>query len=112
MKRIAAIIRPERVGLVRKALEAVNCPGLTIIQVDGHGNQRGTIQKINGEEYKVGILPKTKIELVVKDGDVLKVVAAIRDAARTGQIGDGKIFVSPIDEVIRVRTGEIGGNAL
>ncbi|MFA6384512.1 MAG: P-II family nitrogen regulator [Candidatus Omnitrophota bacterium] len=112
MKKIAAIIRPERVGPVRKALEEVNCPGLTIIQVDGHGNQRGTIQKINGEEYKVGILPKTKIELVVKDGDVLKVVAAIRDAARTGRIGDGKIFVSPIDEVIRVRTGEIGGNAL
>jgi nitrogen regulatory protein P-II 1 len=112
MKKISAIIRPERVGAVRKALENVDCPGLTIIQVDGHGNQRGTIQKIRGIEYKVGILPKTKIELVVKDSDVLKMVAAIRDAALTGQIGDGKIFVSPMDEVIRIRTEEIGENAL
>jgi nitrogen regulatory protein P-II 1 len=112
MKKIAAIIRPERVGAVRKALENVNCPGLTIIQVDGHGNQRGTVQKIQGEEYKVGLLPKTKLELVVKDSEVQKVVAAIKDAARTGQIGDGKIFVSPMEEVIRIRTGETGEGAL
>lgn len=112
MKKISAIIRPERVGAVRRALEVIDCPGLTIIQVDGHGNQRGTIQKIMGEEYKVGLLPKTKIELVVKDSEVQKVVAAIRDAARTGQIGDGKIFVSPIEEVIRIRTGESGEGAL
>ena len=112
MKKIVAIIRPERVGAVRKALETIECPGLTIIQVDGHGNQRGTIQKIRGMEYKVGLLPKTKIELVVKDGNVHKAVAAIRESARTGQIGDGKIFVSPIEEVIRIRTGETGENAL
>jgi nitrogen regulatory protein P-II 1 len=112
MKKIAAIIRPECVGAVRKALENVDCPGLTIIQVDGHGNQRGTVQKIMGEEFRVGLLPKTKIELVVKDSDASKVVAVIRDAARTGQIGDGKIFVSPIEEVIRIRTGESGEGAL
>ncbi|MFA5099697.1 MAG: P-II family nitrogen regulator [Candidatus Omnitrophota bacterium] len=112
MKKIAAIIRPERVGAVRKALENIDCPGLTIIQVDGHGNQRGTVQKIMGEEYKVGLLPKTKIELVVKDGDVQKAVAAISSSARTGQIGDGKIFVSSIEEVIRIRTGETGEGAL
>ena len=112
MKKIAAIIRPECVGAVRKALENADCPGLTIIQVDGHGNQRGTVQKIMGEEFRVGLLPKTKIELVVKDSDVPKVVAVIRDAARTGQIGDGKIFVSPIEEVIRIRTGESGEGAL
>jgi nitrogen regulatory protein P-II 1 len=112
MKKIAAIIRPECVGAVRKALENVDCPGLTIIQVDGHGNQRGTIQKIRGMEYKVGILPKTKLELVVRDSEVQKVVAAILGSARTGQIGDGKIFVSPIEEVIRIRTGETGEGAL
>ena len=112
MKKITAIIRPERVGAARKALEKADCPGLTIIQVDGHGNQRGTVQKIMGEEYKVGLLPKTKLELVVKDSEVQKVVAAIRDAARTGQIGDGKIFVSPVEEAIRIRTGETGEGAL
>jgi len=106
------VIRSERVGAVRRALEQVNCPGLTIIQVDGHGNQRGSVQKILGEEYKVGILPKTKIELVVKDSDVLGVAEAITAAARTGQIGDGKIFVSPVEEVIRIRTGEKGEGAL
>jgi len=112
MKKVTAVIRSERVGAVRRALEQVNCPGLTIIQVDGHGNQRGSVQKILGEEYKVGILPKTKIELIVKDSDVTGVAAAIMAAARTGQIGDGKIFVSPIDEVIRIRTGEKGEGAL
>ena len=112
MKKITAIIRPERVGVVRRALENIDCPGLTIIQVDGHGNQRGTVQKILGEEYKVGLLPKTKLELVVKDGDVQKAVAVIMDSARTGKIGDGKIFISPIEEVIRIRTGETGEGAL
>jgi nitrogen regulatory protein P-II 1 len=112
MKKVIAIIRSERVGAVRRALEAVNCPGLTIIQVDGHGNQRGTVQKIRGMEFKVGILPKTKLELVVKDEDVKKTTAAIMEAARTGQIGDGKIFISPIEEVIRIRTGETGEVAL
>jgi len=112
MKKIAAIIRPERVGAVRKALEHIDCPGLTIIQVDGHGNQRGTVQKIMGEEFRVGLLPKTKIELVVKDGDVSKAVEAIRESARTGQIGDGKIFITPVEEAIRIRTGETGEGAL
>ena len=112
MKKVTAVIRSERVGSVRRALEQVNCPGLTIIQVDGHGNQRGSTQKIMGEEYKVGLLPKTKIELIVRDSDVAGVTAAIMAAARTGQIGDGKIFVSPIEEVIRIRTGEKGEGAL
>jgi nitrogen regulatory protein P-II 1 len=112
MKKITAIIRPERVGGVRRALEAVNCPGLTIIQVDGHGNQRGAVQKIRGMEFKVGILPKTKLELVVKDEDVKKTTGAIIEAARTGQIGDGKIIVTPVEEVIRIRTNESGEKAL
>jgi nitrogen regulatory protein P-II 1 len=97
---------------VRVALEKVNCPGLTLIHVDGHGNQRGTMQKIMGEMFRVGILPKTKVELVVKDSEVAIVVEAIMGAARTGNIGDGKIFVSPIEEVYRIRTGETGEIAL
>lgn len=112
MKKVSAVIRSEVVGAVRRALEKIDCPGLTIIQVDGHGNQRGTIQKIMGEEYKVGLLPKTKVELVVRDADVPVVAEAIVNAARTGQIGDGKIFISPVEEVIRIRTGEKGEGAL
>ena len=112
MKKITAVIRPERVGATRKALENIDCPGLTIIQVDGHGNQGGTVQKFMGEEHRVGLLPKTKIELVVKDNAVHDVVNAIRMAAATGQIGDGKIFISPIEEAIRIRTGETGEIAL
>ena len=112
MKKVTAVIRSERVGPVRRALEKINCPGLTIIQVDGHGNQKGAVQKILGEEYKVGLLPKTKMELIVKDSDVAGVTEAIMEAARTGQIGDGKIFVSPVEEVIRIRTGEKGEGAL
>ena len=112
MKKIAAVIRPEKVGAVRRALENINCPGLTIIQVDGHGNQRGIVQKLMGEEYKVGILPKTKIETIVKDSEVKKVTEALIAAARTGNIGDGKVFITPVEEVIRIRTGQQGEIAL
>ena len=112
MKKIEAIIRPEKVAAVRKALEHVPCSGLTIIQVDGHGNQRGTVQKLNGEEFKVGILPKTKLELIAADMQVGAITAAIADAARTGTIGDGKIFVYPVEEAIRIRTGVKGEAAL
>jgi len=112
MKRIEAIIRSEKVGAVRKALEGVRCSGVTITQVDGHGKQRGTVQKLQGEEFKVGILPKTKIEIIADDRDVKPIIAAILTAARTGQIGDGKIFVSNIEEIIRIRTGEKGKKAL
>ena len=112
MKKITAIIRSDRVAPVRVALEKAKCPGLTLIQVDGHGNQRGTMQKLMGELFHVGILPKTKVEVVVKDSETASVVEAIMCAARTGNIGDGKIFVSPIEEVYRVRTGESGETAL
>jgi len=112
MKKIEAFIRPEKVGAVRKALEEVDITGLNIAQVDGHGKQRGTVQKFRGTEYKVGILPKTKIEIVVRDEQVEKVCAAIIEVARTGEVGDGKIFISPVEEVIRIRTGERGGTAL
>jgi nitrogen regulatory protein P-II 1 len=108
MKKIEAFIRPEKVCAVRKAVETAGITGLNITQVDGHGTQRGTVQKINGCEYKVGILPKTKLEIVVRDADVTKIVEAIVGAARTGEVGDGKIFVSAVEEAIRIRTGETG----
>lgn len=112
MKKIEALIRPEKVKAVRQALEAAGCPGLTLIQVDGHGNQRGTVQKILGEEYRVGIIPKTKIEVVVHDSDARTIIDAIAAAARTGTVGDGKIFVSSIEEAVRIRTGENGDQGL
>ncbi len=112
MKKIEAVVRSEKVAAVRKALEKVSLSGLTIVQVDGHGNQRGTVQKIQGEEFKVGILPKTKLELIARDGDVPGIITAISEAARTGAIGDGKIFVYPVEEAVRIRTGETGEKAL
>lgn len=112
MKKIEAFIRPDKVGPVRKVLEEVDITGLNITQVDGHGKQKGTTQKFGGREYKVGILPKTKLEIVVKDTQVKKVTDAIIAAARTGRIGDGKIFISPVEDVIRIRTGETGESTL
>lgn len=112
MKKIEAIIRSEKVAAVRKALETVALSGLTIIQVDGHGNQKGTVQRIGGEEFKVGILPKTKLELIARDSDVPGIIEAVAGAARTGAIGDGKIFVYPVEEAVRIRTGEKGEKAL
>jgi len=112
MKKIEACIRAEKVGPVRKALEKVNISGLTLYQVDGHGKQRGKVQKFNGEEFKVGILPKAKIEIICLDEEVKTIVGVIMESCRTGEFGDGKIIVTPVDEVIRIRTGEIGEKAL
>jgi nitrogen regulatory protein P-II 1 len=112
MKKIEAIVRSEKVSEIRSALEKINYTGLTLTQVDGHGNQKGTIQKWKGVEHKITIIPKTKIEIVVDDGDVKDIVEALSCAARTGELGDGKIFVYTIDEVIRIRTGQKGVCAL
>ena len=112
MKKIEAIIRSEKVGEVRTALEKTNCTGLTLIQVDGHGNQKGTVQKWRGKELKVSIIPKTKIEIVADDKDVRSIVEVITSAGRTGEIGDGKIFISTVEDAVRIRTGESGEKAL
>lgn len=112
MKKIEAIIRPEKLAVVRKALEEVGYPGLTITEVRGHGAQKGALQHFRGTEFVVDILPKVKIELVVPDHTAARLVKVICDAARTGAIGDGKVFVSTIDESVRVRTGETGEAAL
>lgn len=112
MKKIEAIIRPEMLETVRKAVEGAGCSGLMITEIEGHGKQKGVIQQWRGEKYKVELLPKVKIEIVVKDQDVDKITKTIMMGARTGEIGDGKIFVSSVDDAIRIRTGEKGEVAL
>ena len=112
MKKIEAIIRPERLDEVKRALEASGYPGITITQIEGHGKQKGVTQQWRGEVYKVDLLPKTKVEIVASDKDQEKIVSAIQKAAGSSTVGDGKIFVYNIDEVIRIRTGERGEKAL
>ena len=113
MKKIEAIIRPERVNDVKEALEAQGITGMNVIHVTGRGSQRGIIhQGRGGEEIVVDMLPKVKLEMVVADGAVEAAVTAIVQAARTGNIGDGKIFVIPVEQAIRVRTDERGEVAL
>jgi nitrogen regulatory protein P-II 1 len=112
MKKIEAIIRVEKLEEVRTMLKKLGYPGLTATRVEGHGNQKGLVEQFRGREYVVELLPKVKLEIVVKDTDVDKIVDSIVKTARTGQIGDGKIFVTPLDDVIRIRTGEKGDNAI
>jgi len=112
MKRIEAIIRPEKVDEVRRALEKVGFPGLNISEVEGHGKQKGVVQQWRGEQYRVELLPKVRLEVVVSDKDAHKIVRAIQEVSKTGSVGDGKIFVSSVEEVIRIRTGETGEAAL
>ena len=112
MKRIEAIIRPEKVTAVRQALEKVGFPGLNVTEVEGHGKQKGVVQQWRGDKYRVEMLPKMRLEIVVSDRDVRKIVQAIQDVSKTGAVADGKIFVSAVEEVIRIRTGETGEAAL
>ena len=112
MKKIEAIIRPEKVEEVRKAIEAVGYPGVTITEAQGHGKQKGVVQQWRGETYRVEFLPKVKLEIVASDADADKIVQAIIKSAKTGAVGDGKIFVSDVKDVIKIRTGERGESAL
>jgi nitrogen regulatory protein P-II 1 len=112
MKKIEAIIRPECVERVRAALKELRYPGLTISDVKGHGAQKGVRQQWRGREFVVELLPKVKLEIVAVDEDVPNIVRAIVRNARTGEEGDGKVFVLPIEDAIRVRTGDDGDNAV
>ncbi len=112
MKKIEAIIRPEKLDVVRRALEEIGCAGLMITEIEGHGKQKGIVQQWRGEKYKVELLPKMKIEVVVKDQDVERITKTIIDNAKTGEIGDGKIFIYAIENAIRIRTAEKGETAL
>ncbi|MDD5173346.1 MAG: P-II family nitrogen regulator [Candidatus Omnitrophota bacterium] len=112
MKKIEAVFRVEKLEDVTDALEKIGCPGMMITNIEGHGRQKGLIEQFRGREYKVRFLPKVKVEIVVNDGDADKAVNAITRAARTEEIGDGKIFISNIENVIRIRTGEKGDVAI
>lgn len=112
MKRVDAIIRPERLPAVKAALEELGYGGMTIAEVKGHGIQKGIIEQWRGRPYRVEFLPKLWLLLVVDDEHAEKVIGAICENAATGEVGDGKIFVSSVDDVIRVRTGERGEAAI
>ncbi len=112
MKLVAAIIKPFKLDDVREALSDIGVSGITVIEVKGFGRQKGHTELYRGAEYVVDFLPKIKVEIAVDDSLVDKVIEAITSAARTGKIGDGKIFVYDLDQVIRIRTGETGPDAL
>ncbi|ABD09808.1 nitrogen regulatory protein P-II family [Frankia casuarinae] len=111
-KLVTAVIKPFKVDDVKAALETLGVHGLTISEVQGYGRQKGHTEVYRGAEYKVDFVPKIKIEVVVADGAVDDLVAAITSSAQTGKIGDGKIWVVPVESVVRVRTGERGADAL
>jgi nitrogen regulatory protein P-II 2 len=112
MKMIVGIIKPSRLDAVRDALHALGVEGMTVSEVRGFGRQRGHTEIYRGAEYQISFVPKTKIEVVVPEATAERALTAIRDAAQTGKIGDGKLFMFDIDHAIRIRTGETDENAL
>ena len=112
MKKIEAIVKPFRLDEVKTALTKIGVQGMTVIEVKGFGRQKGHTEVYRGAEYTIDFIPKAKIELIVTDDLAAKAIEAIERTAKTGKIGDGKIFVSPVEEVIRIRTGERGRDAI
>ena len=112
MKLIIAVVKPFKLDDVREALVAAGIEGLTVSEVKGYGRQKGQTEIYRGAEYLVSFLPKVKIEIVVDDSQVERAIEAIQKAAHTGKIGDGKIFVTQVEQAVRIRTGESGSNAL
>ncbi len=112
MKKIEAIIQPHKLNEVKEALHGVGVEGMTIAEVRGHGRQKGHTETYRGNEYTVDLLPKVKLDIIVADGRAKQIVETIIAAAKSGKIGDGKIFVSSIDEAIRIRSGEEGESIL
>ena len=112
MQRVEAIIRPERLQVVKAALEELDHGGMTLTEVRGHGVQRGVTEQWRGRELTIEYITKVKIDLVVKDDDVQPIIDRIVEAARTSEVGDGKIFVSPVTRAVRIRTGELDAEAI
>jgi nitrogen regulatory protein P-II 1 len=112
MKKIEAVIKPFKLDEVKEALHEVGLQGITVVEAKGFGRQKGHTELYRGAEYVVDFLPKVKLEIICEDSVVERAVEAIMTAARTGRIGDGKIFISPVEEVIRIRTGERGEDAI
>ena len=112
MQKVEAVIKPFKLDEVKEALNAIGIQGITVSEVKGFGRQKGHTEIYRGAEYSVDFVPKVKIEIVVADDRLDAVVDAIKTSARTGQIGDGKIFVADMEQAVRIRTGEVGSNAL
>ena len=112
MKLITAIVKPFRLDDVKEALKGADVAGITVSEVQGFGRQAGHTEVYRGAEYQVDFVPKVRLEVVVDDGDVERIVGVITEAARTGKLGDGKIWVSPVESLVRIRTGEMGTDAL
>jgi nitrogen regulatory protein P-II 1 len=112
MRKIEAIIKPFKLDEVKEGLNEIGIQGITVSEVKGFGRQKGHTELYRGAEYVVDFIPKIKMEIIVKDDLVAKVVEVIEESAKTGRIGDGKIFVTPVDEVVRIRTGERGDDAI
>ena len=112
MKLVTAVIKPHKLEDVRGALETFGVTGMTVTEASGYGRQKGHTEVYRGAEYDIALIPKVRLEVVVEDGLAERVVEAIATAARTGRIGDGKIFVSNVEEVLRIRTGERGSDAI
>ena len=112
MKKVEAIIKPFKLDEVKDALNEIGIQGITVSEIKGFGRQKGHTELYRGAEYVVDFIPKIKMEIIVSDDVVSKVVETIEQAAKTGRIGDGKIFVTPVEEVVRIRTGERGEDAL
>ena len=112
MKKIEAIIRPFKLDDVREALSEMGVKGMTLTEVKGYGRQKGHTELYRGSEYKIDFLPKVKIEIIAKDSMVERIVSTIIKVAKTGQVGDGKIFIYPVEDIVRIRTEESGEDAI
>ena len=112
MKRIDAVVRREQFGKVKQALAAISCPGMMVFTFRGHGKQGGLTETYRGRQFKVDLLPKVLLTIYANDGEVKKIVDTIVKSAKTGEIGDGKIFITPCENVIRIRTGDEGQSAV
>jgi nitrogen regulatory protein P-II 1 len=112
MKLVTAVVKPFKLDAVREALEAIGAKGMTVSEVQGHGRQKGHTEVYRGAEYQVAFTPKVKVEVIVDDDAVAGVIDALAKAARTDKIGDGKIWITPIESVMRIRTGETGPDAI
>jgi len=112
MKKIMAVIRPNKLQVVKEALDDISVPSMTVTEVKGRGKQRGVIEIYRDREYCIDLIPKLEINIVISDDKVDTIVDTIAKAAHTGEIGDGKIFVTPVEEVVRIRTGERGHDAI
>ena len=112
MKKIMAIVRPNKLEVIKEALDSIGCPSLTVTEVKGRGRQKGITEIYRGREYAIDLLPKLEINIVVPDGAASKVVDTIAKAAHTGEIGDGKIFIMDVEQVVRIRTGERDHDAI